>query len=85
MELSSPEWYENEVLVHRYLYYVLNEPIISDFEYDLIEREARAICPVDSVVQGIGSSLASSYSLDIAMDAASRLENISFLGGKLKW
>ena len=28
-----------QVLVHRYLYYVLNQSLINDFDYDMLERE----------------------------------------------
>lgn len=49
-------------MAHRYLYYVLSCSTISDGVYDQIEREARAICPPDSPVHGIGSSRPSSYS-----------------------
>lgn len=27
-------------LAHRYLYHVLNTPIISDYEYDILDKEA---------------------------------------------
>ena len=53
--------YETEVMAHRYLYYVLSESVISDAEYDLLERMARTVCPADSPVHGVGSSLPSSY------------------------
>lgn len=56
---------EEQVLLHRYCYYVLAHPLLPDAEYDKIEREARSVYPVDSVVHQIGSSLASSYSEDI--------------------
>lgn len=69
----TPEYYEREVLVHRYLYYVLAQPTISDFEYDIIERQAREVCPPESPVHGVGSSLPSSYSDDIKIAAESRL------------
>lgn len=52
---------ENTVMAHRYLYYVLADPVLSDFAYDDLEREARAVLPEDSPVQGVGSSLPSSY------------------------
>ncbi len=52
---------EDQVLLHRYCYYVLANPLIPDVIYDQIEREARKICPEDSVVHRIGSSLPSSY------------------------
>lgn len=52
---------ELQVLAHRYLYYVLAEPVISDPVYDQIEREAREVLPETSPVHGVGSSLPSSY------------------------
>jgi NAD-dependent DNA ligase len=57
----SPEEKELQVMAHRYLYYVMCSPVLSDSIYDVIEREARAICPPESPVHGIGSSLASGY------------------------
>lgn len=53
--------YEDEVMAHRYLYYVLASPVLPDAEYDKIERRAREVCPPESAVQGVGSSLSSSY------------------------
>jgi NAD-dependent DNA ligase len=53
--------YEDEVMAHRYLYYVLADPVLPDMEYDIIERRAREVCPPDSPVHGVGSSLPSSY------------------------
>lgn len=32
-----------QILVHRFLYYVLNVSLISDFEYDIWERELQAL------------------------------------------
>ena len=72
MEPLTSEWYEREVLIHRYLYYVLGETLVSDFEYDIIERKAREVCPGDSVVQGVGSSLPSSYPSDVTSRAMLR-------------
>jgi len=69
----TPAEYEHEVLVHRFLYYVLAEPVVSDFEYDVIEREARAVLPPESVVHKVGSSLTSSYSAEVQRDAMSRV------------
>lgn len=68
---------EKLVLAHRYLYYVLDDPIISDFEYDKLEREARASLPEDSPIQDVGSSLRSSYSEDIIKYA----ENLKIAAG----
>jgi len=63
---------EREIMIHRYCYYVLDAPLISDAEYDILEREARATLPDTSPVQGIGSSLASSYSVSIIEEAQER-------------
>lgn len=30
----------NECMMHRYLYYVVNRPILTDIEYDFLEKEA---------------------------------------------
>jgi NAD-dependent DNA ligase len=53
--------HETEVLAHRYLYYVLGEPVLPDLVYDVLEREARGICPRESPVHRVGSSLPSDY------------------------
>lgn len=37
-DLSLPD----KCLVHRYLYYVLGDPIVSDRDYDMMERDAVA-------------------------------------------
>ncbi len=45
-------------LAHRYLYYVLARPVISDYEYDMLERSL----PEDSVVwQSVGADCANAY------------------------
>jgi NAD-dependent DNA ligase len=33
-----------ELIIHRILYYVYNHPTISDFDYDMKERELRGLC-----------------------------------------
>jgi len=53
--------HEDLILLHRYCYYVLCDPIISDFIYDQLETEARKVCPETSVVHKVGSVLSSSY------------------------
>lgn len=55
---------EDSIMAHRYLYYCLGEPTVSDFVYDQLEREARAVLPKESPVQGVGSSLSASYTND---------------------
>lgn len=52
---------EDLIMAHRYLYYVLSEPVMADTIYDTLERRARAELPDTSPVHGIGSSLQSSY------------------------
>jgi NAD-dependent DNA ligase len=56
---------ELEVMAHRYLYYVLADTAISDGIYDQLEREARATCPLESPVHGVGSSLSKDYSTEV--------------------
>lgn len=49
-----------ECLKHRYRYYVLNKPIITDYEYDLLEK--KAILEDDqNYLNKPGSDLISSY------------------------
>jgi len=72
--MRTIEWYEKEILIHRFLYYVMADPIISDFEYDMLEREARSACDDDSVVQGVGSCLPSSYPAEVKLAAIDRIQ-----------
>ena len=58
---QTPEQLERSVLAHRYLYYVLGEAFLPDHLYDELERGARAVCPPESLVHKLGSSLPSSY------------------------
>jgi len=71
--MNTPQALEHEVLVNRYIYYVLDSNILSDYDYDLLEREARALCPIESPVHGIGSSLRTSYPQEVENDAMSRI------------
>lgn len=52
---------ETEVMAHRYLYYVKAAPVISDFEYDQLEKKAVAELPATSPVHLVGSSRKESY------------------------
>jgi NAD-dependent DNA ligase len=56
------------ILAHRYLYFVLTEPVISDAEYDQLEK---SLSPEERESLGVGSSLESSYSDEIKALAAS--------------
>ena len=60
---------ELELLTHRYLYYVLCSPILSDYEYDCLEAKAEAKSPVGSPIFTVGSDLASSYPLEVQANA----------------
>lgn len=56
---------ENRILIHRYLYYVVADPRLTDGEYDVMEREAMAKLPPTSPVHLVGSSNRESYSPEI--------------------
>ena len=56
-------------MIHRYLYYVLCEPIISDVEYDLMEKKALLTCAETHPIRKPGSDLKSSYSSEIVRQA----------------
>lgn len=51
----------DKCLVHRYLYYVLNEPIIKDMAYDIMEMLAREMADKSHPIHRVGSSLARDY------------------------
>jgi len=65
--LSKEQLRKSEILVlaHRYLYYVLNTPVISDRAYDELEKAAIKILPSTSDVNKPGSDLDSSYSQEV--------------------
>lgn len=56
---------EDQCLVHRYLYYVKARPIISDYEYDMLERKAVLTAPKDHPIHSSGSDLEDSYPQNI--------------------
>lgn len=56
---------EKTVLAHRYLYYCLSKPVISDYEYDKLEKEALKVVAEDSVIRECGSDLEDSYSDEV--------------------
>lgn len=58
---SKAKKLETSVMAHRYLYYVVAEPVIQDHIYDMKERAAREICSSDSPVHKVGSCLPDSY------------------------
>lgn len=52
-------------MAHRYLYYVKNTPVISDMEYDMMEREALQVVDENHPLHSPGSDMESSYSKEI--------------------
>jgi hypothetical protein len=59
----------DQCLIHRYLYYILNAPILQDREYDMLERAAThesEDIPVDHPIWRPGSDLRESYPENIA-------------------
>jgi NAD-dependent DNA ligase len=66
-ELELPHSYqqlEDTIMAHRYLYYIECSPIIPDYEFDTLERNARSLLSdkLDSPVHSNGSELSDSYS-----------------------
>jgi NAD-dependent DNA ligase len=57
---------EKLILAHRYLYYVKSHPVIPDYQYDQLEKEAIASLEGrDSPILTVGSDLEDSYSNEI--------------------
>lgn len=56
---------EDQCMVHRYLYYVVGRPIISDYQYDMLEKKAVETADENHKIHSAGSDLASSYSDEI--------------------
>ena len=64
-ELPHPyQQLEDTIMGHRFLYYIEFSPIISDSEFDALERNARSLLKdkLDSPVHLNGSELSESYS-----------------------
>jgi DNA ligase (NAD+) len=67
-EMANVEVYRKVLRFHEYRYYVQNDPLISDFEYDTLykrlekfEKENPASVTVDSPTQRVGVGLVSSF------------------------
>lgn len=56
---------EKLVLAHRYLYYVKSRPVISDRDYDALEKLALAQHSDSETLNAPGSDLQSSYSDEV--------------------
>lgn len=57
------------VMTHRYRYYVLAKPTISDQEYDALEREAVERLPAGHPVHQCGSDRAQDYEPEVVREA----------------
>jgi NAD-dependent DNA ligase len=55
----------DKCMVHRYLYYVVFRPVLTDQVYDKLEREAVESTPEDHPIHQVGSDLERSYSEEI--------------------
>lgn len=78
METDAQKELELEVLAHRYLYFILNVPVISDFQFDLLQMEAQAVLPKGSPVYQMASVLSSNY----PTDAVSRACDLLMMGAE---
>jgi hypothetical protein len=65
-EIDPIQELEDSILCHKYLYYVVADPVISNYEYDKLERKARKILPKNSPALKIGSDRVFDYSDKIA-------------------
>lgn len=63
---------EDQCMVHRYLYYVRSNPVISDYEYDMLEKKALKSAPDNHPLHFAGSDVSSHYSKKI-VDVANTL------------
>ncbi len=64
-----------EVLAHRYLYYVLARPVLTDYDYDMLERLAKneitypddpnVAASIDHVIYQVGSENPGDYPKEV--------------------
>jgi len=64
---------EIQLLAHRYLYYVLQRPVLTDYVYDMLERKIRKRLPETSVVWEVGSERPEDYNEEVRAYAAELL------------
>ncbi len=65
---------ETTCLAHRYLYYVRATPVISDYEYDQLEKRVLEEVDEDSLLRRPGSDLEGDYPLSVRVRADKLLE-----------
>jgi NAD-dependent DNA ligase len=63
---------EITILAHRYLYYCLARPVISDYTYDMTCKDARTKFPHSQVLLSMGSDNAADYPIE-AIQLAHRM------------
>lgn len=56
---------ENCLMMHRYLYYVLGKPVISDKQYDDMEKTFLYLYPDNKNINKVGSDRGNDYSDDV--------------------
>lgn len=64
-EIAKMNDFGKNVMMHRYLYYVLGQPVISDWEYDKLEDEASKQPENDYLNHAVGSDTRELYSREI--------------------
>ena len=69
---------ESVMQAHQYLYYVIAEPIWTDYEYDMF-------CKAHGLEGGGGSDIASSYSMEVKILALEMHENPTSYPAKMKF
>lgn len=52
-------------MAHRYLYYILGIPVLTDEQYDKLEYDARFVINDGSPIHGVGSDLESDYNEEV--------------------
>jgi NAD-dependent DNA ligase len=79
------EWLRKECIINRILYYVFSRPVISDYDYDMMEKELSRLCdkfpdeateaPYFAICPTVccGSDLEDHYPPELVSDAKSRL------------
>lgn len=64
-EFTAQQAIQLEALAHRFSYYVLAAPVLTDIDYDALERTALVDAPPDSPLRRPGSDIRSDYPEDV--------------------
>lgn len=91
-EVLTPEEFRDVLRFHEHRYYVLNDPLISDSEYDRIfkkleqlEKENRELITPDSPTQRVGSGLNQEFTTVLHLVPMLSLENSYDLHDMIEW